>query len=174
VDNNGIIFKGTIGQATEDTASFTLEGMTTIGAEATISGSISVPVGGSEGTMRGTWIEPTLFSSVYGEATVPTNEQPTDGTDTNGTDNGTSPGTNTTGSLSIEPSGTISLQVGGVTTFTASGGTGSYSWDYDTSLGLLSPTEGPTVSYLAVVPGTQTVTVSSGGDSASTTIEQSQ
>ncbi len=72
IDNNGSIYRGTIGQVDNGTASFTLEGANSIGNKATISGTISVS--GSSATMRGTWIEATLYSTVYGVATVPSNK----------------------------------------------------------------------------------------------------
>lgn len=73
VDNNGLIFKGTIGNAGDSMATFTLEGKTTIGSDVTISGTITVPAGTSDATMQGTWIEPTLTSPLYAKATVPLN-----------------------------------------------------------------------------------------------------
>ena len=54
-----------------EVATITLSGMTTAGQDGTISGSITVE--GSTATMRGTWIEPSLSSTVYGQATVPSN-----------------------------------------------------------------------------------------------------
>jgi hypothetical protein len=48
--------------------SVTLKGNTASGAEATISGQIFV--NGNKGVLQGTWIEPTLYSTVYGEASV--------------------------------------------------------------------------------------------------------
>jgi len=167
VDNNNVIFKGTIGNASEDTASFTLEGSTTVGQSATIAGSISVPVGSSEGTMRGTWIEPSLFSTVYGTATVPTN--PGSGGSTNGVD------TNTTSDVVLTVTGTTidiagsSLSVGA----TASGGSGSYTWSLsNNSLGTLNATTGASVTYTAnPVTGSQTITVRDSTDSSESDAE---
>ena len=73
VDNNGLIFRGTIGQVNEGggaqrSATFTLNGMTTAGAEGVITGSFTVQ--GNESTMQGTWAEPTLFGSVLATANV--------------------------------------------------------------------------------------------------------
>lgn len=64
-DNNARIFKGTIGQVTEAEAlaTFTLQGVTTAGNEGTISGTIEVS--GSTRTMRGSWMEATIFAPVY-------------------------------------------------------------------------------------------------------------
>lgn len=85
-DNNNILFKGSIGQVfsgTTPSASITLEGASTTGAKAIITGTIEVS--GTEGTLRGQWIEDSLFSTVYGEAnglSVTTNT-PSPSTNTN-------------------------------------------------------------------------------------------
>ena len=71
IDNNGSIFRGRIDQVDGNVASFTIEGINTAGNEGTIAGTISVD--GSTAVMRGTWIEDTLYSVVYGEAVVPSN-----------------------------------------------------------------------------------------------------
>jgi pectate disaccharide-lyase len=66
-DNNGKIFTGTIG----DEGDFTMTGLTTAGTEGTMTGTIGTS--GDQATMRGTWIEPSLYGTIYGVATVPTN-----------------------------------------------------------------------------------------------------
>lgn len=82
IDSNGIIFRGTIGAVIDDTASFTLEGSTTAGNSAIISGTIEV--GGGEGVMRATWIEDSLFGTVCGTANGPSvNTNTTPSTNTN-------------------------------------------------------------------------------------------
>jgi hypothetical protein len=90
IDNNGLIFKGTIGNASDTEGGFTLDGQTTAGQPATISGVIRKSSGSStEAEMRGTWIEPSLFGTVVGVASVPPNRSgggSTNGTDTNGID----------------------------------------------------------------------------------------
>jgi hypothetical protein len=83
VDNNGVVFRGTIGRASEDAASFTLVGQTTAGEKVTISGNIQVPVGSGDATMRGTWIEPSVFGAVAARASVPVNNPPSSGSNTN-------------------------------------------------------------------------------------------
>ena len=72
VDNNGNLFKGTIGQVIDDggSASFNLTGMTTAGNEGTISGTFTV-TSSDQVKMTGTWIEDAFYSTVYGVATVP-------------------------------------------------------------------------------------------------------
>lgn len=81
IDNNGIIFRGTIGVVFDDTASFTLEGNTTAGNSVTVSGTIEV--GGGEGVMRATWIEDSLFGTVCGTANGPFVNTNTPSTNTN-------------------------------------------------------------------------------------------
>jgi len=71
VDNNGSIFRGRIERVDGTVASFSLKGINTAGNEGTIAGTISVS--GSSAEMRGTWIEETLYSTVYGVATIPSN-----------------------------------------------------------------------------------------------------
>jgi hypothetical protein len=106
VDNNGIIFKGTIGNVSDDTASITLEGQTTAGQPATISAIITVPVGSSDATMQGTWIEPSRYSTVYGKATVPENAE----TPSNNTSN--PPNTNVLMRMQLNPDGSPRFVVG--------------------------------------------------------------
>lgn len=90
IDNNGMIFKGSISSATDSgqtghSANFSLKGHTTAGAEGIISGAITVS--GNQATMRGTWAEPTLYGNVLGYAdVVPTPDpkpEPTNGPSTN-------------------------------------------------------------------------------------------
>ncbi len=97
VDNHGAIYRGTIGQAADAIASFTLKGKNGVGQDVTISGTITVPVGSSDATMRGTWIEPSTYGAIAARATVPVNTPPSDGgSRTNDNGNGTSPPTNNT------------------------------------------------------------------------------
>ncbi len=73
VDNNGLVFRGEIGSVTGsdggNSATFTLTGLTTAGAEGVISGTMSIS-GNNTSTMRGTWAEPSLFGTVEGTARV--------------------------------------------------------------------------------------------------------
>ena len=88
VDNNGIVFRGTLGSIVDETANFVLDGSTTAGQSVTIDGTLTAS--GTEGTMRGTWIEPALYGTVSGKATI--NPSPT---------NSPSPSTNTNTSVVI-------------------------------------------------------------------------
>lgn len=84
IDNNGIIFRGTIGNVVDNSASFNLEGATTAGNSALISGNIAVS--GGKGVMQATWVENTFFATLCGSSTgqsVTTNAPPP----TNGTTN---------------------------------------------------------------------------------------
>lgn len=95
VDNNGQIFRGTLGSVQEASASFTLRGQTTDGNEGVMSGAITVE--GAEATMRGTWIEDDLFGEILAESTGQSvivdegdesNGDPDDGDGDTGDDNG--------------------------------------------------------------------------------------
>ena len=159
IDNNGLIFRGSIGQVTEgSTASFTLEGYTSTRAAATIVGNFSVS--GDSSTMRGTWAEPTLYSTVYGTATVPTNAPPE---------------TNVVTTVTIDPDGTITIATNETQSFVADGGDGDYTWSQgNSSIGSLSvlSSDNSVASYTATGKGTNTITVTSDGESASTTVIQ--
>jgi hypothetical protein len=136
IDNNGNIFKGTIGQVDGTLATFNIDGMTTAGADGTISGSIEVSstegTGTDDGIMRGTWIEPTITSTVYGEATVPENSSGCDGF-----------------SLTISDD---TLSDGETATLTVAAGTGPYQWE--TTAGSLNATETDSASNTYTAEGT--------------------
>ena len=74
VDNNGILFKGTLGDIVNSSATFSLDGTSTAGAQANISGTLHAS--GSTASMVGTWTEPSIYSAVNGTASItpiPTN-----------------------------------------------------------------------------------------------------
>ena len=82
IDSNGLLFTGTLGDvlgsgsstnsaSSSLSAAFTLQGSTTAGAKVNVSGQIQTI--SSKATMTGTWAEPTLYSSIYGVASVPSN-----------------------------------------------------------------------------------------------------
>jgi hypothetical protein len=84
IDNNGIIFRGTIGNVVDNSASFNLEGATTAGNSALISGNIAVS--GGKGVMQATWVENTFFATLCGSSTgqsVTTNAPPATNTNDN-------------------------------------------------------------------------------------------
>jgi len=154
VDNNGNIFRGNVGDATEGRATFRLDGITTAGTAGVITGTLNAQ--GTSATMNGTWVENALFSTVFATASVtapPTNSVPTQ--------------------ISISPSGSITISANGTRAFTASGGSGSFTWTVSNStLGRVNPTTGNSVTYTAQGFGSQTVTVSDGTRTASTTVTQ--
>ncbi len=149
VDNNGKVFRGTVMTVAGTAASIQLTGRTTSGAEGTIQATIDSA--GGTATMRGTWIEASLFGTVYGTATVPTN--------------------GSGGSIAISGAGTVTNN--SATTYTASGGSGTYTWTVSSSsLGTIAGS-GSTAVYAAnSTDGTQTITASSGGRSGSKTVTQ--
>lgn len=169
IDNNGIVFSGSVGDPSGSsgtgTASFQLDGHTTAGQAVTISGTLSganTEGNSASATMSGTWIEPNLYARILGDAII--NAIVT---------NSPSP---TTNSLAILPAGPVSLAEGESKTFTASGGSGTYSsWQRsNTSLGTLSSSSGASTTYARnSYTGTNTLTVTdSDGDTASVTIIQ--
>lgn len=77
VDNNGILFKGTLGDILNASASFTLNGVTTAGQTVAVNGTLRAS--GTTATMTGIWVEPGVYSSIYGTASIAaiTNSNPT-------------------------------------------------------------------------------------------------
>jgi len=147
-DNNGMVFRGTIGQVNGNRASFTLEGRTTAGGSGVLSGNITVS--GTSATMSGTWFEESVSARVAGNATV--QEPQSD--------------------VSISPTSATLSSDGDTQTFTASGGDGSYTWSVgNTSLGSVSGS-GSSATYTRTTSGSNTITVTSDGDSASASISQ--
>lgn len=168
VDNNGIIFKGTLGEVSlndngQASSIFDLNGRTTANGDVTISGTIS----GSEnqGTMSGTWIEPTLFGNFFAEGQISTINTNSNGGSTNGT-----------AGVSVSPSSATLTVDGQTQTFTASGGSGNYSWqNADGNKGQLNSVSGSSVTYTRIESGNNTLTVrdsNDSSDSASVTITQ--
>lgn len=164
VDNNGNIWRGSLGEVQDGTSSFDLNGQTTAGTEATLSGSISSSDGGSSetgttanasGTMQGTYIEPDRFSTFYATATIP-------GAVDNGGDDS---------SLSISPSNPT-VAVNGTQVFTVSGSSGTVTWNISGSgTGSVSPQTGTSTTFTRTTSGSITLTASdSSGGSATTTI----
>lgn len=156
IDNNGMIFSGTIGSVNSEaeTCTVTLEGKTTTGNRVIISGHINIS--GSVAVMEGTWIEDNLYALFHGEATAPA--QPTN--------------TSISVTISSDP-----VDPGGTATLTASGGSGSYpTWAVAyTNYGYISSSSGSYAYYKAysVTNVTQRVTVTdSAGVSASISFSQ--
>ncbi len=141
-DNNGVNFTGSIGRNDGSSASFTLEGRTTAGAPGIMVGTINVS--GTSATMRGTWAEDAVTSTLNATATVP---------ESSGGGGGGGTG------LTITPS-SPSVSPGGTQGFSVSGGTSPYTWSVSNgSLGSVSPTSGSSTTYSATSSnGTQSVT----------------
>jgi len=156
IDNNGNLYRGNINQVSGDSAGFTMKGLTSSGAEATISGAFNVS--GDTSNLSGRWIEPTVLASINGSSFVP----------------GRTPVVTNDAAVAISPSGDQALSVDGTQQFTASGGDGSnYSWTLsNAAIGRLNRTTGASVTYTASAAGDQTVTVTSGTESTSFEIDQ--
>jgi hypothetical protein len=184
VDNNGMIWRGTIGDVNEGesslSASFTLEGRNTLGREGIFSGTLSTDATSStdtngnttttasgNGIMRGSYIEDDIFSTFYGEAQDIPGVIPDP-------DDGGGDGTNDTEGVSISPSLTTISTNGATASFTASGGTGSYNFSLSNgSRGTITQVSGATATYQRTAAGDNTITAEdSDGDSASASILQ--
>ncbi len=96
--------------------------------------------------MSGSWIEPSLVSTLFGTATVPDTTTPDD--------------TNTVADVSISPT-SGNLEAGETLTFTASGGAAPYSWSSPTTIGTrtLSGSGNAVATFNATTVGTATLTV---------------
>ncbi len=73
IDNNQLIFRGTIGNYDGENSTFTLEGYTSVNQPATLSGTLTSS--GTDAKMRGTWIEAGIYANIYGDGTI--NPSPT-------------------------------------------------------------------------------------------------
>lgn len=156
VDNNGIIWKGSIGEVFENIASFTLEGLTTAGNRGTLTGSLSAEgvstgtnavSGSAQGTMTGTYIEPDIFSAFYAQATIP-GAIPTGGGGGGG------------GGGSLNLSGPTSVAVNGTGNYTVSGGTAPYGWQTTAGAFVPSNPTGTSATFRAPSTSTGPVTIS--------------
>lgn len=184
VDNNGQIWRGTIGNAGEVgsafTASFTLEGRNSIGREGLFSGTLSTEVttttdtngnssstSSGEGEMRGTYIEDDIFSPFFGTAqnipgVIPTPDDGGDGGDSNGVEN-----------VTIAPSLTELTNNLQTVVFTASGGDGAFAFSVGNGTrGSIINVSDNQATYRRNTAGDNTVTVESAGDTATATILQ--
>ena len=163
-DNHGFLYQGTIGRVLDGSqASITLQGQSTAGNNATISG--IVVVSGNTATMEGTWLEDALASPVFAQALVPTNAP------------AQSPNNGGGGDVGVSPASTTLDADGGTQTFSASGGSGDFTWSLlDSGLGTIISVSGSrneSATYSALAVGTQTITArDSRGDIDSSTISQ--
>jgi len=153
-DNNGNLWRGDLSRVNSDgSSSFRLDGQTTSGTPAQISGTLAGE--GTTGSMIGTYIEAGLLGTVSATASI------------------AEVNTNTS-SLAISPTGDQTLTAGQTRQFTASGGgNAAVMWTLsNNSIGQLSTTTGNSVTYNAIGAGSQTITASAGNRMASTTITQ--
>lgn len=157
IDNNNKVYRGTAGMESDTLVTFNLEGQNSRGVDVTMSGNIEVS--GGSATMRGTWIEPSLYATVYGVATVPTNSSP-------------SPTTNTVQLVANKSSMAVSETV----TLTASGAS-LYDWSASGATGTFADGDGTDGNNTWTATGSGTVTLtasdhsnSSVSDSVSVTV----
>lgn len=152
-DSEGQTWSGSISALQSGTATFSLQGRTTAGQAVEVAGTLIYA--DQQSTMDATWIEPAYYGSLYARATVApsTTNSPT-------------------GDVTLSANSS-SASIGEVITLTAAGGTGSYSWPSSVAFGTFFASGG-TATYTRTT-GTSadsvSITVSSGGDAASVTLE---
>lgn len=150
-DNAGKNWNGAISSVADVTARFSLEGSTTAGTNVTIVGTMTYNSGQS--TISASWLEAGGFSGSFfavGAVSAPSTNTPV-------------------ADLQISPT-SATIATNGSRTFTATGGNGTYTWAHSGSCGTLSADTGPSVVYTHDFAGTDTLTVTSDGKTASATI----
>ncbi len=165
IDNNNIVFRGSIGTFDGTTASFELTGRTTAGNDVTISGTLSTSGGSNEtgattGTMRGTWIEGAFYAAVFAQASVP-------GVSSGGGGGGGGGGSD----LIISPN-SATVSIGSSQTFNASrsGSSVNVTWTLSSSIGTLSTFNGSSTTFTRTAGGSATLSASDGSRTASAAI----
>ena len=154
-DNAGMTWSGSLTAQNGAVASFGLTGRTTAGQPVEIAGTLSYA--SQESTLDAAWIEPSFAGSIFGKATVSP-------VATN------SPTTNITSSVRINPRPAITLSAGNLSTnFSATGGSGNYTWSVDNNRGTINNTTGSSVTYTATgVSGSNTIRVRDTENSSNT------
>ena len=158
-DNAGLTWTGSV-SFNSGTATFSLKGRTTAGQSVEIFGTL---VGGAtntsepQATMDASWIEPNFYGNIRAKASVAP-------VATN------SPTTNITSSVRINPRPAITLSAGNLSTnFSATGGSGNYTWSVDNNRGTINNTTGSSVTYTATgVSGSNTIRVRDTENSSNT------
>ena len=147
IDNNNQVFRGSINNFDElnSIASFVLEGATTIGRNVTISGTLTGE--GTSGIMEGTWVEPNMYARIYGDAVI-------------------NPQTNQPSTEVKVTSDKSSLANSEQANLTATGGSGSYSWQAS-GFGTLSTSNGSSAVFTcnSSSSGSATITATDTADS---------
>lgn len=141
-DSASQTWSGSISALQGGTATFSLRGRTTAGLSVEIAGTMVYAA--QQSTMDASWIEPAYYGTLAAKATVPpaATNSPVTG-------------------LSISPK-SVTLNSGDFTeVFTASGGSGSYTWEVSSlTLGSVSPATGSSVTYTSTkVPGSNIITL---------------
>lgn len=170
IDNAGNVWKGSLGEFNGTSSSFELVGKTSTDVEGRFSGTLTANqaadtstnaiVGNAQGIMTGTYIEDDLYGTFYAAATIPGIIIDSGGGTTNGS------------GLIISPSSMTLASNGASQQFTASGGSGNYTWTLSSGSGSLSSTTGSSVNYVRTSSGNNTITVTDGTLSAQAVITQ--
>ena len=154
-DNAGMTWAGTLTAQNGAVASFNLQGRTTAGASVDVAGTLSYA--DQQSTLDAAWIEPGFAGSIFGTATV--------------SPIATNSPIVTNSTVTVDPDSATLTTNGQKQVFTASGGNGSFSWSYPGGTGgSLGTTTGTTNTFTRSGTGSGTIQVSSGGKSATATI----
>ena len=149
-DNFGGAYRGNIQYMVETEATFILEDPATGGNQVTMTGTLAGS--GDTATMRGAYITPGYTANIYGSASI----------------------TPIQSNAQLQVSGPTSMSANTTSNFTASGGSGAYTWSISVSAyGTPSSGSGATFSYTATSSNvTQTITVNDGTTEAYRTVNQ--
>ena len=141
-DSAGQTWSGSISSLQGGTATFSLRGRTSAGLSVEIAG--TMVYADQSSTMDASWIEPAYYGTLSAKATVPpaNTHSPVSG-------------------LSISPKSVTLNSADFTEVFSASGGSGSYTWEVSSlTLGSVSPTTGSSVTYTSTkVPGQNIITL---------------
>lgn len=152
-DSAGQTWSGAIAGLSGSTATFNLQGRTSAGQPVEISGTMVYAEQNS--IMDATWIEPAYYGTLRAKASVPPSATNTPVSD----------------DLEINPDGTITLSTNGASqAFSASGGSGSYTWLFSGSGGSLTTSSGSSTTFTRSSTGSGVISVSSDGQTATATI----
>ncbi len=147
-DSAGQTWSGSISALQSGTATFSLQGQTTAGQAVEIAG--TMVYASQESTMDATWIEPAYYGNLYAQATV-----------------APSATNSPSSSVVMSPTSSVTLDSDDTTQdFSASGGSGSYTWELSTtSYGSLDSYSGDSVTFTANgTTGTTSITVYDSAD----------
>ena len=144
-DNANQRWNGKISSIQGSSANFSLRGRTSAGLSTEIVGTMIYEK--STSTIDAAWIEPAFAGTFIAKATVAP----------------ASTNNPVVGDLTLAPATATLSSTNKTQVFTASGGTGSYTWSHNSSCGELSATSGSSITYTWKSAGSDYVSVTSSG-----------